>query len=559
MNDQIIWIVLKRLRTPFLVIIVTFAISILGMVLIPGMDNSGKVYHLSFFDAFYFITYTASTIGFGETPYTFTYPQRMWVSASIYITVIGWFYAIGTIVALIQDEALRKAMSRNSFRRQVLGLNEPFYIILGYNSITKSIINRISQARFRIVVLDKSEEKIEELLLENFSPNVPAFVGEATNQQMLHMAGIHQKNCLGIISLFENDAKNTEIATISKLLNKHIDVIVKASSPQHKEYFKSIGLTNIQNPFKIISKRMYYSITAPHIWLLEMWIYGHALNLRKRDLLPDGRYIICGYGRMGLAIEEGLKRAGIEYIFYDIHAAEYKERKDTTIFGDEEDVEKLLELGVMNSACIIAATKDDLLNLTILNKAKLLNPDIYTIARENSLEDINIFQAAKIDRIYILERILADTTYNYLAQPLTEIFISEIRKKDEDWAKIIVSMLHSAIGATPDYFELTLDEERAYGLCHKLQSGEKITLSHLRRSRTDRHKLLHIVYMLLKRGEEIYLMPQSTMELQLGDQLLLVADDESRDDFEYIINNIAELDYVLGKKQKSFEFFRRKK
>ena len=56
MNDQIIWIVLKRLRTPFLVIIVTFAISILGMVLIPGADNSGKVYHLSFFDAFYFIT-----------------------------------------------------------------------------------------------------------------------------------------------------------------------------------------------------------------------------------------------------------------------------------------------------------------------------------------------------------------------------------------------------------------------------------------------------------------------------------------------------------------------
>ena len=557
MNDQIIWIVLKRLRTPFLVIIITFAISILGLVLIPGMDNAGHTYHMGFFDAFYFVTYTASTIGFGEIPYAFTYPQRMWVSASIYITVIGWFYAIGTIVSLIQDESLRKAINRNSFRRQVQSLNEPFYIILGYNSITKSIINRISETNFRIVVLDKNEEKIEELLLENFYPNVPAFVGEATNQQMLHIAGIHQKNCLGVISLFENDAKNTEIATICKLLNKHIDIIVKASSPQHLDYFKSIGLKHIQNPFEIISKRIYYSLTAPHIWLLEMWIYGHALNLRSRDLLPHGRYIICGYGHMGKAIEEGLQKAGIEYILYDINSQEYKTKKDTTIFGDEEDVQTLLDLGVMESECIIAATKDDLLNLTILNKAKALNPNIYTIARENSLDDINIFQAAKIDRIYILERILADTTYNYLAQPLTEIFIQEIRKKDEAWAVGIVDMLHTTTGVKADYFELVIGLESSYALCKELTQGKKITLSQLSRSREDREKPLHITYLLLKRGEDIFLMPNSNMELEIGDEILFVCDDVSRDDFEYIINNIGELDYILGNKPQGYSFFKR--
>lgn len=558
MNDQIIWIVLKRLRTPFLVIIVTFSISILGLMLIPGADNSGHVYHMTFFDSFYFVSYTASTIGFGETPYTFTYPQRMWVSASIYITVIGWFYGIGTIISLIQDETLRKAINKNSFRKEVLGLVESFYIILGYNSITKSIINRVNKNDFRVVVLDKSQEKIEELILENFYPNVPAFVGEATNQQMLITAGIHQKNCLGVISLFENDSKNTEIATICRLLNKKVDVIVKASSPQHLDYFRSIGLHHIQNPFEIISKRMFYSITAPHIWLLEMWIYGHALNLRNRDLLPHGRYIICGYGRMGIAIEEGLKKAGIDYILYDINSIEYKERKNTTIFGDEEDIQKLLELGVMNSACIIAATKDDLLNLTILNKAKALNPEIYTIARENSLDDLNIFQASKIDRIYILERILADTTYNYLAQPLTEVFIQEIRKKDEEWAIVIVNMLHAITGANPDYFELQINKENAYALSLELEKGTKVTLSSLRRSREDRSNLLHIAYLLLKRGDEIYLMPESHTEIQLGDQLLIVSNDDSRDDFEYIINNIHELNYVLSNNEKSYNFFRKK-
>ncbi len=86
-NNTTIWLIIRRMRAPFLVIITTFSISILGMVLIPGMDDQGHPYNLSFFDAFYFVSYMASTIGFGEAPYSFTYPQRLWVSFCIYLTV----------------------------------------------------------------------------------------------------------------------------------------------------------------------------------------------------------------------------------------------------------------------------------------------------------------------------------------------------------------------------------------------------------------------------------------------------------------------------------------
>jgi len=546
MNEQIFWIILKRLRVPFLVILVTFSISILGLILIPGLDDAGKEYHMTFFDAFYFVSYMASTIGFGEAPYTFTYPQRMWVSAMIYITVIGWFYGIGTIVAIVQDDALRKAINRNRFAKQVAGLGKKFFIILGYNSVTKSIINRINNDDYRVVVLDRDEAKVDELILEDFYPHVPAYVGEATKQQMLKMAGIHDKNCVGVISLFANDTKNTQIATICKLLNKKVNVIVKASSKQHLEHFKSLDLKHIQNPFDIISKRIFYSITAPHIWLLEMWMYGHSLKLRKRDIFPRGKYIICGYGRMGQAIEYGLKKADIEYELYTIDSKEYAKTKKTTIFGDNEDKQKLLDLGVEDAVCIIAATKDDLLNLTILNKAKSLNKNIFTVARENTLEDLNIFQAAKINKIYILEQILADSTYNHLSKPLSELFIKEVRKKDEEWAKIIVEMLNNMTGLNPNYFETIIDEEHMYALSLELEKGTDISLAKLRRSRENREDILHIVYLILKRDGEIFLMPDNHMQLQLGDELLIVANDDNREDFEYITNNIYELKYILG-------------
>ena len=46
----------------------------------------------------------------------------------------------------------------------------------------------------RVVVVDKNEEKIEELELENFIPEVPALAADASNPDVLKMAGIHKKS-----------------------------------------------------------------------------------------------------------------------------------------------------------------------------------------------------------------------------------------------------------------------------------------------------------------------------------------------------------------------------
>jgi Trk K+ transport system NAD-binding subunit len=310
-----------------------------------------------------------------------------------------------------------------------------------------------------------------------------------------------------------------------------------------------MGLKNIKNPFQIISERLYYGITAPHIWLLEMWMYGLILKLRKKDYLPHGRYMVCGHGRMGQAIIEGLERAGIEYVCYDVNSNEYKEKYNTMIFGSQEDMDDLLELGIKEMSCVIAATQDDLFNLTLVNKAKQLNPNIYTIARENSLEEYNIFQAAKIDKVYVVERVLADATYNYIARPLADIFIHEARKRDEEWAEIIVNMLNNITGMNPHYFEKKINIDTAYALSIRLKEGESITLADIRRSRENHKELLKLVYLLLKRGDDVFLMPNSSMEIQIGDELLVVADDENYDDFEYIINNYYELQYVLEYKK----------
>ena len=85
----------------------------------PGAGRSrAGPWRMGFFDAFYVMSYTASTIGFGEIPYPFTYSQRMWVTISIYLTVIGWAYAIGSLLALLQDRAFRSALAAAALQPQ---------------------------------------------------------------------------------------------------------------------------------------------------------------------------------------------------------------------------------------------------------------------------------------------------------------------------------------------------------------------------------------------------------------------------------------------------------
>jgi voltage-gated potassium channel len=89
------------MRAPLIVLIVLFAISVLGLTLVPGpVDADGETSYLSFFHAFYFISYTATTIGFGEIPGAFSDAQRMWVTVCIFLSVIGWSYSIISLLAL---------------------------------------------------------------------------------------------------------------------------------------------------------------------------------------------------------------------------------------------------------------------------------------------------------------------------------------------------------------------------------------------------------------------------------------------------------------------------
>ena len=137
-------IILRRMRTPFLLLIGVYSVTILGMVLIPGVDDLGNVWHMSFFHAFYFVSFTATTIGFGEIPYPLSDAQRLWALVTVYSTVISWFYALGKILGLIQDKAFKSAVASHKFKKDIKALHQPFYLICGFGETGKAVVIRRS-------------------------------------------------------------------------------------------------------------------------------------------------------------------------------------------------------------------------------------------------------------------------------------------------------------------------------------------------------------------------------------------------------------------------------
>jgi Trk K+ transport system NAD-binding subunit len=550
MQSYASWIVIRRLRVPLIIIIVTFAVSILGMMMIPGQDDQGNVYHLNFFDAFYFVSYMASTIGFGESPYAFTYPQKLWVSFTIYLTVIGWFYGIGTIVALIQDKVLAEEISRSKFIADVKAMEEPFILIFGYNNVTKNLIQRLSKIPKRMVVIDKDVSKIDDLRLENYHPHIPAFHGDLLDVSIVEMAGVKSPMCESVVVVFEKEYKNTKIAMMCKYLNPNTKIIVRSNTLQNNDYLYTIGIDHIENPFKVISNRLYLALTAPHLWMLEMWVHGHPLRIEKHEKIPRGKFVIYGYGRMGRALEEGLIKANIEYVFINAGDLFTETKKIEKIFSEELLENKLIDAGIDDAAVIVAGTRDDMVNLAVIMLARKHNPNIYTIARENSLSDLNVFEAAQIDRNYILEEIVANKTYNYLAKPLANAFILQLSKRDNKWGQAIVHRIVTKLGRNPHLCEMSATQKQAFALYQELDKGTKVPLKVLKRSRADYKKNNALIFLLIKRQKEIILLPGDDFLIQKGDEMLIVCNDESEVDLAYILNNYYEFHYVMYGEEK---------
>ncbi|MEZ5451523.1 MAG: NAD-binding protein [Thiothrix sp.] len=542
---DIFYILLRRLRTPIISLLVIYAVSILGFVLIPGQDANGKPWPMSFFHAFYFVSYTASTIGFGEIPYAFTDAQRMWTMVVIYLTVIGWLYSIGALLAIMQDPAFRKLRSEYVFQRAVCRLRTPFYLVCGYGDTGSILVQALADEGIKSVVIDKEETRINELELSDHIRRPLGLVGDASIPAVLQVAGITNNYCVGAIALTDSDQANLMVALSAHLLNPGLRVLARADSSEAEANIRSFGKNEVINPFETFAGRLALALHSPGIYTLYTWMTGIPHEPLQEPLFPVcGYWVICGYGRFGKALHRRLTAANIQCGIIEADP-ESARAPAGTVHGSGAEAATLLDAGLKKAVGIVAGTNNDANNLSILMTARELQHKLFMVARQNQRDNAIIYEKAGFDLIMKRGDVIAHKIFALLRTPLISDFLDAIHQRDNAWANQLVSRI---LGITSDevpyLWEIKISKGRTPALYRNCLS-RIVTLEDLLRDPRDRLRKLPAIPLLLKRDGESLVLPEGDTVLEVSDRLLMCADYPTSHEMEWATQNENVLHYLL--------------
>jgi len=543
--NSILFLILRRMRTPLITLIVSYAISILGFTLVPGLDGQGKPWHMSLFEAFYVVSYTATTIGFGEIPYAFSTAQRLWMTFSIYLTVIAWFYAIGKIITLVQDPGLRQMITMSRFARSVRLLREPFYIVCGYGETGSLLVGALDHKNIHAVTIDAKQDRINELELQDYQSPVPGLCADARLPEILLMAGIQHPMCGGIAALTDDDQANLAIAVAVKLIRPKLPVLCRAENQDTAANMASFGTDHIINPYELFGEHLAMEIHALGNYLLHEWLTGApGSSLPSPACPPTGKWVVCGYGRFGKAVIKNLERENIQTTI--IEADPVLTGCTDCITGSGAQAETLLQAGVKDAVGIVAGTDNDVNNLSIAMTALEINPDLFVVIRKNKHFNEPLFQEFNADISMHPSDIIAHECLAHLISPLLAQFLTIARNESNAWANQTIGRLVETVGEqVPETWEAKITGEHAPAIVNLLGHGRSVILATLTYDPANRSQNLPLVPLLLVRDKQSILVPELCTPLEIGDRILFCGKHAAKSAQPLLLINRKVLNYVL--------------
>ncbi|MEN9314037.1 MAG: hypothetical protein RIS35_430 [Pseudomonadota bacterium] len=541
---SILFLVLRRMRVPLITIILVYAVSIFGMTQIPGIDAEGRpTPPMSLFHALYFISYTATTIGFGEVPSAFSDAQRMWVIVAIHLTVIGWTYAILTLMSLFQDASFQRALASIRFERRVRRTGEPFFLILGCGDTGQRLIRILDWINLRFVVVEQDAARIDALELEDFRSDAPVICADARSPQVLIEAGLGHRHCVAVLALTDDDRANVAIAASARLLAPRLPVLARAHTAQAAENLRSFGVEHVIEPFSTFADHLALAMRAPGCYRLHRWLTAPPdTELDVEHEPPRGLWVVCGYGRFGRRIAQTLVGQQVELRIID--TVEQQGVQVVRGIGTEREV--LERAGIAEATGIVAGTDDDIANLAILAMARQLNPALFIVARQNESVNQMLFERIQAHLVMRPSALIAAEALARLTTPLLDRFIDAMHGQTDAWADEVILRLTERIGTrAPKLWSIALDATEAPAVAEAVANVlTPMTIGDLLRDPTARDEPLPARVLMLMRAETQVLIPDERMRLMPDDRLLFAGRGEARRALELSQHNFNLVEYL---------------
>lgn len=527
-----IFLVMRRMRTPLIVLILIFAVSVLGLTLMPGTDATGQQHRLTFFDAFYFMSYTATTIGYGEIPYAFSAAQRTWVTFSIYLAVIGWAYAIGMMLALLQDNTFRQAVAAERFRRSVARMPEPFLLVAGYGRTGQLVGRALDAIGRRFVAVDIDPDRVDVLDLDALRADVPALCSDARVPAVLTRAGLRHARCAGVLALTDDDEANLAVVMTAALVRPGLPVIARTSSAVVAERMTAFGSPAVVNPYDDFGDHLLVALRAPSAYQLREWLTS-APGSRLPDAIDPpgpGAWLVVGETPFSAEVVRDLREEGLW----------------VQVVSPGEDTSVDLPADLVHAAGVVAAAGSDTLNLTIVEQARRRAPDVFVVAQQVLPTNRTLYDASQADLVLVSAEVVAHEVLARVVSPALSRFLRDLAGVGEPTARALRDRLVAVCGTrVPLLWTVSLTREGAPALAERLATGP-VPLGDLLRSPENRGYPVDAVPLVLLRGDDTHLVPADDTDLAPGDDVLLAGRPAARRAVGTTLEDAATAAYVLA-------------
>ena len=343
---------------------------------------------------------------------------------------------------------------------------------------------------------------------------------DARDPGHLGVAGLNHPQCEAVVALTDDDEANLAVVMTAVLLRPEVPVIARATTRGMAERMRAFGSPSVVNPFDVFGDHLRLALHAPASYQLLTWLEaGPGAAVPPRGSPPrTGRWVVCGYGRLGREITRDLRAGGIDVIVIDPRPGD---REEDVLVADGSDPQVLAEVGLEDAVGFVAGTDNDTTNLSLVAAARRMNPALFVAARQNKPADAPLFGAMELDALLVPTEVIAHEVYAQLSTPLLWRFLRAMPARGDDWAADLVDRLVELCGEhLQAMWKVRLSDREAPALDGWLGSG-RARLGDLLRNPEDREQQLHAVPLLVLRDDDATLAPDADFVLEPGDELLL--------------------------------------
>lgn len=228
----------------------------LALVMLAGTAGFHFIEGWSWFDGFYMVVTTLTTIGYQET-HPLSHAGRLFNVCVIVAGVSLVFLAIGALTQALLEFELRSFFGRRKMEREIGRLTN-HYIICGAGRVGRSAARELARRPVPFVIIENNEPKAA-----RYSGDWLVLVGDATKESTLREAHIEQAR--GLVAATTTDATNLYIILTARALNPELKIIARASEEDAEKHLVTAGADSVVSPYSFAGQRIAQTFLSPHV------------------------------------------------------------------------------------------------------------------------------------------------------------------------------------------------------------------------------------------------------------------------------------------------------